>query len=87
MWHRRVLAPRYAEIVAEAARELAAEAKRLNAGRFMGLHLHPWLAGMPHRFHHVARAIEAFAATEGLWSATAAEVAQAAAPQLRQNAS
>jgi allantoinase len=87
MWHRRVLAPRYAEIVAEAARELAAEAKRLNAGRFMGLHLHPWLAGMPHRFHHVARAVEAFAATEGLWSATAAEVAQAAAPQLRQNAS
>ena len=28
--------------------------------------------------------IEAFAATDGLWSATAAEVALAAAPQLRQ---
>jgi hypothetical protein len=48
----------------------------------MGLHLHPWLSGMPHRFPHVARAIEVFAATEGLWSASAAEVADAAAPQL-----
>ena len=84
MWHRRVLAPRYAEIVAEAASELSAEASRTGAGRFMGLHLHPWLAGMPHRFPHVVRAIEAFAATQGLWSATAAEVALAAAPQLRQ---
>jgi len=84
MWHRRVLAPRYSEMIAEAATELAAEAKRANAGRFMGLHLHPWLAGMPHRFPHVVRAIEAFAATDGLWSATAAEVALAAAPQLRQ---
>ena len=87
MWHRRVLAPRYCEIITEAATELAAEAKRRNASRFMGLHLHPWLAGMPHRFPHVARAIGAFAATEGLWSATAAEVARAVAPQLRQNAS
>ena len=85
MWHRRVLAQRYAEIVTEAAMELAAEAKRNNAGRFMGLHLHPWLAGMPHRFPHVARVIEAFAAIDGLWPATAAEVAQAAAPQLRQH--
>jgi peptidoglycan/xylan/chitin deacetylase (PgdA/CDA1 family) len=85
MWHRRVLAPRYAEIVTEAATELAAEARRTNAGRFMGLHLHPWLAGMPHRFPHVARTIEAFAVIEGLWSATAAEVAQAAAEQLRQS--
>lgn len=85
MWHRRVLAPRYAGIVTEAATELAAEAIRTKAGRFMGLHLHPWLSGMPHRFPHVARAIEAFARMPGLWSATAAEVAQAAAPQLRQD--
>ncbi len=83
MWHRRVLAPRFAEIITEATSELAAEAKRTNAGRFMGLHLHPWLSGMPHRFAHVAHAVEAFAATEGLWPATAAEVVQAAAPQLR----
>jgi|RhiMethySRZTD1v2_1073278.scaffolds.fasta_scaffold166633_2 peptidoglycan/xylan/chitin deacetylase (PgdA/CDA1 family) len=83
MWHRRVLAPRFAAIVTEAATGLAAEAVQTKSGRFMGLHLHPWLSGMPHRFPHVARAIEAFAATPGLWPATAAEVAQAAAMQLR----
>ncbi len=83
MWHRRLLSPRFPEIVRDAATTLADEAARTRAGRFMGLHLHPWLSGMPHRFPHVARAIEAFAATPGLWPATAEQVVRVAAPQLR----
>ena len=85
MWHRRILSPRFPEIIDEAAAALADEAKRTGSGRFMGLHLHPWLSGMPHRFPHVARAIRSFAATPGLWSATAEQVARTAAQQLRQS--
>jgi peptidoglycan/xylan/chitin deacetylase (PgdA/CDA1 family) len=83
MWHRRLLPPRYPAIVMEAADVLMAEATRAASGRYMALHLHPWLSGMPHRFVHVARAVTAFARIEGAWFATAADIADIAAGQLR----
>lgn len=82
MWHRRLLSPRFPGIIAAAAERLAEEAVASGSGRFMGLHLHPWLSGMPHRFPHVARGLEIFAATPGLWAANAGDVARHAVTQL-----
>ncbi len=83
LWHRRLLSPRFPAIVAEAIDCLRSEALRFGSGRYVSLHLHPWLSGMPHRFGHVAAALEIFAGAEGLWQATAGEVAQHAIPQLK----
>ena len=73
LWHRRLLSPRYPEIVGEALRRLHDEAEA--SGRFFGLHLHPWLSGMPHRFPYIADAIARVVAIPNLWRATACEVA------------
>ena len=73
-WHRRVLAPRFPGIIGDALDRLSGEAG--GSGRFFGLHLHPWLAGMPHRFPHMAAAIARVAATPDCWPATAGDVAR-----------
>jgi hypothetical protein len=74
LWHRRVLSPRFPILVGEALDRLRDEAGA--SGRFFGLHLHPWLAGMPHRFPHVAAAIARVAAEEGAWRASAGDIAR-----------
>lgn len=82
LWHRRVLSPRFPGIVAEAIDCLREEAVRTGSGRYASLHLHPWLSGMPHRFAHVARALEIFAAADGMWQAGAGDVAAHALSRL-----
>ena len=56
LWHRRVLSTRYPAIVAEAFERLHEEGAA--SGRFFGLHVHPWLSGMPHRVVYFERALE-----------------------------
>lgn len=83
LWHRRVLSPRFPEIVGDVIDCLAEEAVRTGSGRYVSLHLHPWLSGMPHRFRYAAAALERFAATPGMWRATAGELAAHAGRELR----
>ncbi len=72
LWHRRVLSTRYPAIVAEAFERLHEEGAA--SGRFFGLHVHPWLSGMPHRVVHFEHALERLMAFDGAWWATATEV-------------
>jgi len=44
-------------------------------GRYLGLHLHPWLFGMPYRTRYLAETLERLAGRSGAWQATAGEVA------------
>jgi len=74
LWHRRVLSTRYSDIVSEAFSRLHLESAA--SGRFFGLHIHPWLSGMPHRVVHLERALERLMTFDGAWWTTAAEVTQ-----------
>src|SRR5258708_36727259 len=44
-------------------------------GAFFGVHIHPWLTGMPHRIGYLEAVLEHVVASSGLWRATAGEVA------------
>lgn len=70
MYHRRLPPPTFAAAVTEAFDRLHAE-----SGRFFSLQLHPWIAGVPHRFRCVERALEHIASRPLVWWATLDEVA------------
>lgn len=70
LWLRKVPTPRYPDLVGEAAEALAAE-----GGRSFVLSLHPWVIGQPHRVKYLRAALERLVAVEGLWCATAGEIA------------
>lgn len=74
LWHRKVEARRYPGLIAEAFDVLEAEAAS-GGGRFLGLHLHPWLFGVPYRTRYLAAALERLSTRAGVWQATAAEIA------------
>jgi peptidoglycan/xylan/chitin deacetylase (PgdA/CDA1 family) len=44
-------------------------------GAFFGVHIHPWLTGMPHRIGTLETALGHIAAAPDVWRATAGEVA------------
>ncbi|WP_108659949.1 polysaccharide deacetylase family protein [Acuticoccus kandeliae] len=74
MWHRRIEARRYRDIIGDAADQLAAEGRE--SGRFLGVHLHPWLAGMPHRIRAVTGMLNGLGSRDDVWFAQAAEIAR-----------
>ena len=43
-------------------------------GRVMGIALHPFLIGVPHRIRYLDRALEYMASHEGVWFATGSEI-------------
>lgn len=45
------------------------------SGRFFGLHLHPWLIGMPHRIGYLEAVLHHIMPAPAVWRATASEVA------------
>ena len=73
LWHRRVLSPRYPVIIGEAFDRLHREGRQ--SGRFFGLHIHPWLFGMPHRTRYLDEALARITGRDGVWNATAGSVA------------
>ncbi len=73
LWHRRLLTPRYPEIIGEAFETLWEEGAV--SGRFFALHLHPWLIGMPHRIRYLDEALRNLAAYDQVWRTTTGEVA------------
>jgi allantoinase len=70
MWHRRIRPSVWQDGVCEAFDVLHAE-----GGGFFGLHVHPWLTGMPHRIGHLEAAMDRMMAAPGLWRTTAGDVA------------
>jgi allantoinase len=71
LWHRKTLTQRFPVIAGEAFDVLHAE-----GGRYFGLHLHPWLFGMPYRTRYLAQTLQQFAHRRGVWQATAGDVAR-----------
>ena len=68
----------WAEQVADAADLLAAEAANSGGGRVLGLTIHPWLMGQPHRVRHLRAALEHVAAIPGVWAASGSAIRAAA---------
>jgi peptidoglycan/xylan/chitin deacetylase (PgdA/CDA1 family) len=74
LWLRRVPAPRWPDLVRDALDRLLAEPP---CGRVLGLGIHPWLLGAPHRIGHLRAALAALAGREGLCIATCGDLAAA----------
>jgi hypothetical protein len=71
---RRVAMPVYTKVLSEAFGALYDEGAR--SGRIFGLALHPWLIGMAHRIRYLDEALKRIAGRDGVWQATAGEIAQ-----------
>jgi allantoinase len=71
LWHRKTMTQRFPEIAGEAFETLHEE-----GGRFFGLHLHPWLFGMPYRTRYLDATLARLAEHENVWQATAGAVAK-----------
>ncbi|MCG8563168.1 MAG: polysaccharide deacetylase family protein [Hyphomicrobiales bacterium] len=72
LWLRRVPVTRYPDLVAEAADELADGRPE---GRLLGLGLHPWMIGAPHRIVYLRRALARLRERDDVWFATAGAIA------------
>ena len=72
---------RFPEIVGEAFDVLHQE-----GGRTFGLHVHPWLFGMPYRTHYFDATLARLAKHGNVWQSTAGDVAKHAAAALTRNA-
>lgn len=73
LWHRRVPAPVYPKAIAEAFDVLWHEGAE--TGRFLGLHIHPWLLGTPHRIALLEQALAAICARPEVWYCPAGAIA------------
>jgi peptidoglycan/xylan/chitin deacetylase (PgdA/CDA1 family) len=72
IWHRRVAAPVYRDTVCEAFDQLHREGE--TSGMFFGLHIHPWLLGMPHRIGCLEEVMTTIMAIGDVWHTTAGGV-------------
>ena len=70
---RQLTAPRYGQLVIEAAERLHEDGGA--AGRMMSLGLHPWVAGQPQRIRYLDRILAHLRQMDGLWFATAGQIA------------
>ena len=80
MWHRRISGERWRQAIAEAFDQLLADGAR--SGRHLILNIHPWLIGHPHRIGYLEDVLADVRSREGVWIATASEIAAHARPQL-----
>ena len=69
-WNRRVTMPRWAEVVCGAFDALYRE-----SGRVFALPLHPWCIGQPFRVKYLEQVLAHITGHDGVWAATAAEIA------------
>jgi peptidoglycan/xylan/chitin deacetylase (PgdA/CDA1 family) len=76
MWERHHSAAEWADQVRAAFDWLHAEAGR-SGGRVLGLALHPWLVGQPHRIHALETVLAHVTAPSGVWAATGGEIVAA----------
>jgi len=75
MWVRQVSPHRYPDIVDDACERLLKDSER--SGRLLGLGVHPWMLGQASRIRYLDEALQRICRRDGIWNATAAEVADA----------
>jgi allantoinase len=80
LWHRRISAERWRQVIAEAFEQLLADGA--GSGRHLILNIHPWLIGHPHRIGCLEDVLADARSRDGVWIATASEIAAHARPQL-----
>ena len=73
MAQRQLTAPRYGQMVGEAAERLYEDSAA--SGRMMSLGLHPWVIGQPQRIRYLDQILAHFRRMDGLWFATGGEIA------------
>ena len=73
LWLRRVPVTRWPGLVRDALDRLLAEPR---GGRVLGLGIHPWLLGAPHRVRYLRESLEDVAARRGVHLATAGALAR-----------
>jgi len=60
--------------VIDAIDYLVAEAKQQKSGRMLGLSLHPWLTGQPHRIGSLEKVLEYISQHNDIWQASASDI-------------
>ncbi|MDP6872408.1 MAG: polysaccharide deacetylase family protein [Alphaproteobacteria bacterium] len=70
---RQFTAPRYGQLVCEAADRLYEDSAE--TARMMSLGLHPWVIGQPQRIRYLDQILSHLTAMDGLWFASAGEIA------------
>lgn len=73
LWMRHMPMPRYPEIVHEAFDALHQDGE--SSGRLFGLGIRPWILGQSHRIRYLDEALHRIAGREGVWQATAGDIA------------
>lgn len=71
LWLRRVPVQHYPTLVGDAADQLLSEPP---SGRVLGLGLHPWMIGAPHRIRYLREALARVVGRPGLVPATAGQI-------------
>ncbi len=79
LWLRRLPVTRWPALVAEALDRLASEPR---GGRVLGIGIHPWLLGAPHRIRYLRESLEALAARGDVHIAEAGTLAAEAGAAL-----
>ena len=80
MWHRRISGERWRQAIVEAFDQLLADAAV--SRRHLILNIHPWLIGHPHRIGYLEDVLADARSRQGLWIATASEIAAHVRTQL-----
>ncbi|MDP7548601.1 MAG: polysaccharide deacetylase family protein [Alphaproteobacteria bacterium] len=79
---RQLTAPRYGQLVGEAADRLYEDSAA--SGRMMSLGLHPWVIGQPQRIRYLEQILARLRQMDGLWFTTAGEIADSFRRQMPQ---
>ena len=72
LYHRKILPDMYPAIMEQAFEKLVADGAR--SGRFLPLHIHPWVFGKPHTIRYLEQVLERLAKSDQVWHATVGEV-------------
>lgn len=79
LWLRRVPVVRWPSLLRDALVQLLAEPR---GGRVLGIGIHPWMLGAPHRIHYLRESLQGLVRHEGVHIATAGALAGEAARRL-----
>ncbi len=61
----------------EDAFEFLLQESEVGGGRILGLNIHPWVLGQPHRIQYLERVLEKFGSHPGVWTTSASGIADA----------
>ncbi len=73
LWDRHMPTSRYPEIIGDAVEAFDLEGEK--TGKYLGLGIHPWLIGAPHRIRYLEEALAKVSKYKSIWPCTAGQVA------------